>query len=43
MLFIVLKSIKTFFTVIDGERRWGNGERRSVTVAKNGNGTVMGQ
>ena len=28
------------WTVIDGEKRWGNGERRWVTVAKNGNGTV---
>ena len=25
---------------MDGEERWGNGERRWVTVAKNGNGTV---
>ena len=28
------------WTVVDGEKRWGNGERRRVTVAKNGNGTV---
>ena len=33
------------WTIIDGEKRWGNGRGRLVTLVKNGSGivTVTGQ